>query len=225
MLTWLRTSSGPKVLTGLVSRDTEITHASLDALSQDYNSTHHFRKLLVATGVLPERNANLARLELWSADVLARLPQPQMKIIRPFAEWHIIRDARRRSSRGRYTTNAATSDRRDIRAAIDFLNWLDEKQLDLAASRPGGPGRLAHHSCHTPKVDRSLHPMGQGPTTQQHDDLTAERTSLPTQFITETALNEQLKRCLDDDQLPLALRHRGRFDRALRPARRPPGSN
>ncbi|MFG3133534.1 hypothetical protein ACGFZU_38295 [Streptomyces tendae] len=209
MLTWLRTSSGPKILAELVSQSTEITHASLDALSQDYNSTHHFRKLLVATGVLPERNENLARLESWSAGVLTRLPQHQMKIIGPFAEWQIIRDARRRSSRGRYTTNAATSDRRDIRAAIDFLNWLDDKQLDLsAAGQEDLDLWLTTHPTRRRSIGAFIRWAGARRLTSKMA-LTAERTGLPTQFITETALNEQLKRCLNDDQLPLDVRIAG----------------
>ncbi len=185
VLTWLRSSSGPKILAELVSQNTEITHASLDALSQDYNSTHHFRKLLVATGVLPERNENLARLESWSAGVLTRLPQHQMKIIGPFAEWQIIR------------------------AAIDFLNWLDGKQLDLAAAGQEDLDLwLTTHPTRRRSIGAFIRWAGARRLTSRMA-LTAERTGLPTQFITETALNEQLKRCLNDDQLPLDVRIAG----------------
>jgi hypothetical protein len=39
--------------------------------------------------------------------------------------------------------------------------------------------------------------------------VTAERTGLPSRFITGTALNEQLKRCLNDDGRPLDVRIAG----------------
>ncbi|WP_134003507.1 hypothetical protein [Kribbella sp. VKM Ac-2566] len=57
----------------------------------------------------------------------------QKTIIAPFAEWSVVRDARRRAARGRYTTRASTHDRADIRVAIKFLTWLDANQLDLTA--------------------------------------------------------------------------------------------
>ncbi|MEU9473802.1 hypothetical protein AB0D78_46225 [Streptomyces avermitilis] len=132
-----------------------------------------------------------------------------MKIIRPFAEWNIIRDARRRSSRVRYTISAATSDRKDIRAAIDFLNWLDEKQLDLAAA---GQEDLDLWLTTHPTRRRSIGAFIRWASARRLTNkmaLAAERTGLPSRFITETALNEQLKRCLNDDQLPLDVRIAG----------------
>ncbi|MFD8217580.1 hypothetical protein ACFV2U_28660 [Streptomyces sp. NPDC059697] len=132
-----------------------------------------------------------------------------MKIIRPFAEWNIIRDARRRSSRGRYTVGAATSDRKGIRAAIDFLNRLDENQLDLAAA---GQEDLDLWLTTHPTRRRSIGAFIRWTKARRLTNkmaVTAERTGLPSRFITETALNEQLKRCLNDDQLPLDVRIAG----------------
>jgi hypothetical protein len=59
------------------------------------------------------------------------LPTAHTEIIRPFAEWFIIRDARRRAARGRYSPNAAHTDRGEIRAAIEVMQWLDDRQIDL----------------------------------------------------------------------------------------------
>lgn len=119
------------------------------------------------------------------------------------------RDARRRSSRGRYTIGAATSDRKDIRAAIDFMNRLDEKQLDLAAA---GQEDLDLWLTTHPTRRRSIGAFIRWSSARRLNTkmaLTAERTGLRSQFITETALNEQLKRCLNDDQLPLDVRIAG----------------
>ena len=45
--------------------------------------------------------------------------------LRPFAEWHVIRDARRRAAHHRYAEGTAAGDRTDTRTAIVFLRWLD----------------------------------------------------------------------------------------------------
>jgi hypothetical protein len=62
---------------------------------------------------------------------VAELSARHAHLIRPFAEWHIIRDARRRSARGRYTYAAHKGDCGNVLAAIDFLNWLDSQHLSL----------------------------------------------------------------------------------------------
>ncbi|WP_413754283.1 hypothetical protein NRF20_42330 [Streptomyces sp. R-74717] len=156
-----------------------------------------------------DSTSSVTRAAPVSAEVLARLPQHQMKIIRHFAEWNIIRAARRRSTRGRYTVGAATGDRKDIRAAIDFLNWLDENQLDLAAA---GQEDLDLWLTTHPTLQRSIGAFIRWTGARRLTNkmgITAERTGLPSRFITETALNEQLKRCLNDDELPLDVRIAG----------------
>ncbi|GAA3082630.1 hypothetical protein GCM10020000_80830 [Streptomyces olivoverticillatus] len=66
------------------------------------------------------------------ARTVAELSPRHANLIRPFAEWHIIRDARRRSSRGRYTYAAHKGDCGNVLAAINFLNWLDTQHLSLS---------------------------------------------------------------------------------------------
>jgi hypothetical protein len=57
---------------------------------------------------------HLALLTNWVARTVAELPPRHANLIRPFAEWHSIRDARRRSSRGRYTYAAHKGDCGDV---------------------------------------------------------------------------------------------------------------
>ncbi|MFF9647290.1 hypothetical protein [Kitasatospora aureofaciens] len=209
---WLRTSTGPRILAQLVSHEAEITHEILDALPQGA-FTRHVRELLVATGVLPRRNEPIAQLELWLDNLLGSLQPHQSRIIRPFAEWHVLRDARRRANRSRYTAGSAATDRTDIRVAIEFLTWLDARDLDLADVAQEDldlwltehPTRLRGISTFINwAVARHL----TGPLV-----LPRKRKALPTTFLTKDEYGEQLRRCLNDDTLPLEVRIVGALTR------------
>ncbi|MET9847838.1 hypothetical protein [Streptomyces ossamyceticus] len=39
--------------------------------------------------------------------------------------------ARRRAARGRYSALAVDGDIREIKAAVDFMSWLDMHQIDM----------------------------------------------------------------------------------------------
>ncbi|MET8031183.1 hypothetical protein [Streptomyces avermitilis] len=130
ILNWLRRSRSAKVLAELACQEGEFTHETLDALPQN-EPTRYLRGLLVTVGVLPRRDENLARLELWLANTLRQLTPHQSRVIPAFGEWHVVRDARRRAARGRYTALAVKGDIRDIRAAVSFMPWLDTHEIDL----------------------------------------------------------------------------------------------
>jgi hypothetical protein len=46
-------------------------------------------------------------------------------------EWGIVKDARRRAARGRYSLAAYKGDCTDIRVTIKFLTWLDDQDLHV----------------------------------------------------------------------------------------------
>jgi hypothetical protein len=208
VLRWLQKCAGPRILAQLVSQRTEISHASLDVLPQDL-TTRHVREILVATGILPQRQENLARLELWLDNILKLLPLRQKHFIAPFAEWSVVRDARRRAARGRYTTGACTHDRADIRTAIKFLTWLDENHLDLAAV---GQEDLDLWLTTYPALHRSIGSFIRWTTARQltgQITIPTRRSGLPGRFLGEWEHHEQLKRCLNDEELPLEVRITG----------------
>jgi hypothetical protein len=130
VLNWLYYNPAARLLADLASNHTAITHSLLDGLPPT-QSTRYVRGVLVATGALPQRVEHLCRLEAWADTVLGELPPRQQRILRPFAEWQVIRDARRRAAGGRYTQGAAAADRTDIRTAIVFLTWLDSVPATL----------------------------------------------------------------------------------------------
>nr|UAX58523.1 XRE family transcriptional regulator [Streptomyces sp. A144] len=207
---WLTTSKGARLLADLAAQKTEITHDVLDGLEQD-GSTRYLRELLVTTGVLPRRDENFAQLRLWLDAVLDGLPARRVRILQPFAEWCILRDARRRSERGTYTPGAASVDRMEIRAAMDFTAWLETEDLDLGLLTQGELDLwLTSHP--TRRIGAFIRWSVARRLTRK---LTAvpKHSGLPTQFLSSEEQHEQLRRCLNDKELPLEVRIVGALTR------------
>lgn len=205
VLNWLYYHPAATLLADLAIQPAEVTHSLLDGLPPT-RSTRYVREMLVATGVLPPRTEHLCRLEAWVDQTIERLPRPQQRIVRPFAEWQVIRDARRRAARGRYTEGAAAADRTDIRTAIAFLDWLDSIPTTLDALTQEQLDRwLDTHptlrrqivSFHRWAVERRLTAKLELPTS---------KTSMPIHFQTDEAHRRQLRRCLNDEALPREVR-------------------
>ncbi|MDV9202717.1 hypothetical protein [Streptomyces sp. Wh19] len=131
VLKWLHESPSARLLAALSASHTEITHELLDDLPQD-QTTRRVRDLLVHIQILPRRQEHLNQLELWFRNAAKDLPTAHAEFIRPFAEWFVIRGARRRAARGRYSYGAAARDRNEIPAAIEFqLAGLSQRLLSF----------------------------------------------------------------------------------------------
>ncbi|MFE2667524.1 hypothetical protein [Streptomyces mirabilis] len=206
VLQWLRRSPAARFLGRLVLDPGALNHESLDSLPQRA-ATAYVRGLLVTAGILPPRDENLALLTNWVARTVADLPARYAHLIRPFAEWHIIRDARRRSARGRYTYAAHKGDCSNVLAAIDFLNWLDSQHLSLrrlqqpqldtwATDRPTLRSRSIPFLRWS--IARRLCPPG----------LVIEHpaSQLPGHFQADDDARNGLLRCFNDTTLPLDVR-------------------
>ena len=208
VLNWLYNHPATTLLADLAAQPIEITHALLDGLPPT-RSTSYVRDLLVTTNVLPPRAEHLNRLETWADRAIDRLPKPQQRIIRPFAEWHVIRDARRRHARNRYTEGAAAADRTDIRTAIAFLDWLDATTTTLDALTQDQLDRwLDTNPARRGDLASFLRWATQRRLTNQLE-LPVSKNSLPVHFQTEEQHRRQLRRCLNDDSLPLEVRITG----------------
>lgn len=205
VLDWLRRSPAARLLGSLAADADCLDHSRLDRMPGSA-ATSYVRGLLVSAGVLPERNENLALLLAWLARTVARLPAHQATVIRPFAEWHVVRDARRRAGRGRYTYTAYKADAGNIHAAVQLLEWLDVQHLTLATVDQSHldrwqPDRTTLRSRCIPFLRWA---------TARH--LAAEVTinhpasALPSTFQSEARHRQELHRCLHDDTLPREVR-------------------
>ncbi|WP_329537601.1 hypothetical protein OG568_55510 (plasmid) [Streptomyces sp. NBC_01450] len=206
VIKWIRSSASAQLMAELAAIRTEITHELLDGLPQTTH-TRSVRETLVATRVLPPRHEGLARLELWIEETLDAVSPSQRRFVRPFAEWLVLRDARQRAARDRFTTGTAEGGRRDIRAAIELMDWLDRNTIDLAdldqaqfelwllavkPTRRRGIGRFIRWT-NARHVTRGL-------------EAPSPKHGLAERFMDEDQHQEQLRRCLTDTSLPLELR-------------------
>jgi hypothetical protein len=137
-LGWLRRPKVRALLTELAAGQCPLTHAVLDELPASKTLTH-LRSVLVATGALPARDEHLAQLERWiSAIVAARSDPGEKEVLHRYAAWHVLRRLRGRI-RGRHATHSqAAVARRNVRAAVAFLDWLAARGLTLASCAQAG---------------------------------------------------------------------------------------
>ncbi len=212
VLNWLSRSGG-QLLVSLAAGQAQITHDLLDDLPQDHD-TRAVRNILVTTQILPTRDEFLARLEIWLPQVLEPLPAHHLRIIRPFAEWSIVREARRRSSRGRYLQSTAGVDRGKIRTAIEFMAWLDANDLAFAdLTQP----QLELWLVTAPPTRRKaigafIRWTNARRLTHRLEAPTRPRAQ-PSVFHDDDEHHDQLLRCLTDQALPLDVRIAGAFVR------------
>jgi hypothetical protein len=206
VLQWISRSTAAASLRVLIRHRLPLSHDVLDRFPQDH-ALHRLREILVGTAILPRRHEPIAQLQLWVKTMVGELPQQRQNIIRPFAEWAVVRDARRRAHRGRYTVGASAVDRCQIREAIRFLNWLDYQGIPLAEvgqghvdlwidQRPASRWVLGTFTrwCTKRKLTGSL------------DVIKPPSSHYPLQLLHEDEHHQQLRRCLTDESLPLTAR-------------------
>ncbi|MFD3707439.1 hypothetical protein ACFWUP_30255 [Nocardia sp. NPDC058658] len=205
MLNWLRRGQAAEQLAMLVGQQTDITHESLDALDQTVG-TRYVRAHLVATGILIARNEHIAQLRLWTGRTLSAAPSHQLRHLRPFAEWHVLRDGRRRADHGNYTDAAAVGDRADITAALKLLAWLDDNDIIVANLTQSHIDEwLAEHPTRQRATGSFVRWLVARNITGSLD-VPVKKRGDPTQFIDDEQMRAQLHRCLTDVELPLEVR-------------------
>ncbi len=154
VLGWLRKSTAAAILRELGAGQRPLTHAALDELP-DGKPLRHLRAVLVATGALPPRDGQLARLERWISWSVAERPDPsQRQLLHRYAVWHVVRRLPGRLDRAHATHG-------QVQAAIALLDWLTARDLTLARSPPRRPGGMAVRRPPGPPHRRwELRPLG-----------------------------------------------------------------
>ncbi|QGG94941.1 hypothetical protein [Actinomarinicola tropica] len=130
-LRWFDHGAGGQLLRRVASGEVELSHEALDQFGRGHRHVDHVRQLLVAVGALPDRGELAARLSVWLDSFTATLPPSHARVVRPFAEWRILRRVRRQDARDRLTDAGAKWARQRIRTAANLLAWLDLRDLEL----------------------------------------------------------------------------------------------
>jgi hypothetical protein len=143
-------SRQPDTVKGFISKDVAaavlrelatgkrcLSHEALDDLG-GAKPVEHLRSVLVATGALPHRDEQMARLERWvSATIAARPDHDEQRLLQRYAIWHLLRRLRRRSEGTETTYLQAAVVKHHVQAAVGLLDWLAGRGLTLACARQG----------------------------------------------------------------------------------------
>ncbi|MHB1592914.1 MAG: hypothetical protein ACYCO9_09110 [Streptosporangiaceae bacterium] len=130
-LRWLAKPPVAAVLSGLAASGRDLSHSELDRLEQT-PVLAHLRSVLVATGTLPPRDEQMARLERFTADVLDGRRDPgQRQVLRRYATWHLLRRLRSRNNGRPVTHEQHNVVQQRVRGAVALLDWLDARSLTL----------------------------------------------------------------------------------------------
>jgi hypothetical protein len=151
-LNWLRDGAGAAILAELATGQMALTHEALDAHPQP-RAADYLRRLLIAHGLLTDRDDELVRTEAWVTDLLERIDRPaDRRLIAAYATWRVLRRLRRRAERGTNPRTATRAPRNQLGAAVGLLDWLASRGLTLAQAGQGDidhwltTGPAAHHA-------------------------------------------------------------------------------
>lgn len=150
-LNWLRDGIGAAILAELATGRTEATHQALDA-HRSTRGADYLRRLLVAHGVLDDRDDELVRTEAWVTELLTTIERTDdRRLVAAYATWRVLRRLRGRAGRAQGPRTAIRHPRNQLTATTALLDWLAARDLTLEKARQGdidtwlatGPG--AHH--------------------------------------------------------------------------------
>lgn len=207
---WLNRSAAPPLLALIAHQPDPPTHTVLDSLPPS-RAVHFVRRMLIDTGVLPDRMDHLDRIDPWLDAVLETRPPAQARVVRPYAQWHLLHRARRRALRRGDSAGSAYSLRETLHVALDLLDWIDRRDLTLASlnqpqvdvwlvETPGSRPYFARDFLQW-AVSKRLAPKGVA--------IPARKVGEPKTFANTQDHTEQLRRCVHDDDLPTDIRAAG----------------
>jgi integrase len=134
-LNWLRRGGGSQILAQLAAGSLPATHQALDAHPRR-RTADYLRQALVAGGVLPPRDEQLARTGQWLTGVLAAIePAAGRRLVQAYATWQVMRRLRASAGKTSRPRTCTARARTNIRAAADITAWLARQGRTLQQCR------------------------------------------------------------------------------------------
>jgi hypothetical protein len=158
--------------------------------------------MLVQTHVLPERMEYLDRVLPWLEPTLVGRPDNDARLIRPYAQWHLLHRARRRAQR------------RDV----DDTHFARSSSCSTPSTRRSSPWSRCNNTTWTVgslSGPRAGIVPGGFIAWAVHKGIAAEvaipapRVGQPSAFAENDDYLDQLRRCLTDAAIPTDLRAGG----------------
>ncbi len=129
---WLRQSSAAKILAEIASGSLPLTHEGLDAHPQRVGA-NLVRHMLVANGVLANRDDALVQLEAWVTDRLDEVTSPEhRRLLRSYATWRVLRRTRERAAASNRPRTPTAHAKQCLLAAIALCGFLDAQGVSLS---------------------------------------------------------------------------------------------
>lgn len=206
-LNWLRDSASAAILAQLADGQFDVSHGALDA-HPNSRAANYLRRMLIAHGVLADRDDQLVDTETWVGDLLATIDRPQdRRLIATYATWRVLRRLRARAERTDRPRTVTRHARDQLTAAAGLLDWLADRGLTLEQTRQGDIDTWLTAG---PSAYRARDFIGWAAEHGHCRPLTIATTSA----ITGTVMHpdqrlEILDRLLDDDTLELTDRVAG----------------
>ena len=128
---WLSRPVVARLMKEIATDQRAVTHDVLDELAAG-KTLDHLRAVLVAGGILPDRDERLVELERWtSRTVASRDDHEERAILHRYAVWHHLRRLRGRLGVGHATHLQMANVRSHVTAAVNFLDRLSSRGLTL----------------------------------------------------------------------------------------------
>ncbi|MBB5085294.1 hypothetical protein [Nonomuraea endophytica] len=129
---WLHYPGVGDRLRAIATGDLALTHEAFSALPRS-SSVTYLRELLMATGLLPQRNPELLKFDEWTTDLLSRIEaSDDRQALATYIKWHHRHRILRQLDSGALRPSAWDAARQQTRTATDFLNWLRSRGSTLA---------------------------------------------------------------------------------------------
>jgi hypothetical protein len=134
---WVRQSSAAKILGEIAAGSLLLTHDALDAHPHRVGA-NLARHMLVANGVLADRDDALEHLEAWVTARLKEVTSPEhRRVLRSYATWRVLRRTRERAAATHRPTTPTAHPKLCLLAAIALCSFLDAQGLNLSECHQG----------------------------------------------------------------------------------------
>lgn len=136
-LSWLSKAATVERIRAIAAGTTPLSHEGLDTLAMS-NGREHLRALLVAHGVLPERDRYLAAFERWAEERVRTVEVPKdRQLIAAYLRWHHGPRLSALAESGDLTESRYSTARAQTNIAVRLLAWLRQRDSDLVSCTQG----------------------------------------------------------------------------------------